>query len=574
MTEEELKQQNYYQNWVEILVPRLREDEAWADMFRATSKVFAENIYRFVEDLRLIRNPERQSKDINIQQAEFLGFRYKSDIFSKEEYANLVRFLNTYNKKAKGTLDFISFVGWIKNAKFKAYQLWAKGKKNYSDDPTQEDPFEREGPVVLNNSKIHGTGRKEWYPTSHVDLEYDARAYDIDERDVWYLFYKCAPIQLVMRSIAAVFTADPYELHLGTAIDNYYRVKNCAPCIYEYIAPLNLLPAHTYEQAHNCSYFNGFSYMQGSVATYAPLINFDSQYLGSELSPMKFVRNSQATVLRPNSQRETIVPNNYPRMAYMRESSEHHNEGLGLLIEPTRTNLLTYSDKVRFVNVELNPTTYTFSCYLASVIIRNETDNQVIGTVKDSDLTFTLTGGKKTISISPTELVRDWYWFQLEEGPDKSTYIPSGSRPAIRSPELSTYENFVLPKKECTIKMEVSTDKISYSCVLLRASMNTYSYLEVLKIGNVMEFSIYSNQERTHFYSTPYTGKFFLAIKSNKIKFNDFVATFDKDNAPVPKFLSLGQVNGLNSINGYIKSFYMYPVYFDNFDLVPAWTNL
>lgn len=572
MKEEELQQQSYYQNWVEILVPRLREDEAWSDMFKATSKVFAENIYRFVDDLRLIRDPDRQSKSVNIQQAEFLGFKYKSDIFTKEEYANLVRFLNIYNKKAKGTLDFISFIGWIKNAKFKAYQLWAKGKKNYSDNPDTEDPFERETPYILKNSKVHGTGRKEWYPTSHVDLEYDARLFDIDERDIWYLFYKCAPIQLVMRSISAVFTADPYELFLGTAIDNYYRVKNCAPCIYEYIAPLNLLVADAYHRAHDTLYFSGYGYMQGSVPTYTPIINFDRNYLGSELAPMKFIRNSRATVVSKNSQRESEVPNNYPRMAYVPESSTHHNEGLGLLIEPTRTNLLPYSGKVRNVTLKLNPTTYTFSCYLASVLIRNVTDNKTIGTVKNSELTFSLDGIKE-VSFSPTESVRDWYWFQLEEGPDKSTYIPSGALPAIRSPEYATYENLVFPKKECTMCMEVSTDKISLSCVLLRASLNTFSYVEVLKVDDEMDFSIYVNKERLHHYTCPFTGKFFLALKSNRIKFNDYIADFEKGNAPIPKVISLGQVNGINSINGYIRRFYVYPVYFENFDLVPSWLN-
>lgn len=84
MTEEELKQQSYYQNWSEILIPRLRENEAWADLFRATSKVFAENIYAFVEDLRLIRDPLRQSKDINIQQAEFLGFLISQTYLAKK----------------------------------------------------------------------------------------------------------------------------------------------------------------------------------------------------------------------------------------------------------------------------------------------------------------------------------------------------------------------------------------------------------------------------------------------------------------------------------------------------------
>lgn len=58
-----------------------------------------------------------------------------------------------FNKSAKGIKDFISFIGWIKNAKFQAFQLWANGKKNYSDNPNTKDPFMRESPYILNNSK-------------------------------------------------------------------------------------------------------------------------------------------------------------------------------------------------------------------------------------------------------------------------------------------------------------------------------------------------------------------------------------------------------------------------------------
>ena len=574
MTEEELKQQPYYQNWSEILIPRLRENEAWADLFRATSKVFAENIYAFVEDLRLIRDPLRQSKDINIQQAEFLGFSYKSDIFSKEEYANLVTFLNMFNKSAKGIKDFISFIGWIKNAKFQAFQLWANGKKNYSDNPNTKDPFMRESPYILNNSKIHGTGTKEWYPTSHVDLEYDARLYDIDETDIWYLFYKCAPIELVLRSIAALFTADPFELFIGTAVNDYYRVKNVAPCIYEYKYPLYLSVAYAYNTLKCCGTFKGYGYMQGTIPSFTPLINFDKQYRSNELAPMTFSRATIATNYEPYSTLPTEVPLNYPRMCYMTESSEHHGEGLGLLLEPERTNMLTYSNRVSTRRLELLSGTYTLSTFGTLIQIRNETLSKTIGTVSPGEsLTFTLEDNN-VITLTPLNSVRDWHWFQLEEGESRSSYIPTGSMPVTRASDIATYQNIMLPRKECTIIMEVSEDKIENSCVLLRAYSSTNNCCEVLKMENNTVFQVYKKGLRVNSYECPFTSKFALAIKTNKLKFNDFSMSFDKDDAPVPRNCTIGQLNGFNSINGYIRRFVLYPVYFDKFGDMGDWMNL
>ena len=84
----------YYNDWKTVLIPRLRETEAWSDLFDSISEVFANNIYKYVELLHYIRDPSKQDKMTNIMQAEFLGFKYNSDKFTDEEYANIVYFLN------------------------------------------------------------------------------------------------------------------------------------------------------------------------------------------------------------------------------------------------------------------------------------------------------------------------------------------------------------------------------------------------------------------------------------------------------------------------------------------------
>lgn len=563
MTEDQLKQQDYYQDWKSILIPRLLNSEAWADLFDGISKVFAENIYSYVRQLQFIRDPDLQGKDTNVEAAEFLGFKYKSDIFTNLEYANLVKFLNIYHNEDKGTLDFVSFIGWIKNAKFKAYQLWAKGKKNYSDIPDDPEPFRRESPQVLNNSKVHGTGTKQWYPTSHVDLEYDALAFNIDERDIWYLFYKCAPIELVLRSIGAVYTADLCPWYIGTATGDYTRTHYVAPCIYRYFAPINMQIAYGIYCSETISEFAGYGYKnQGNPAT-TPLIGFDKNYRSWELSPqLTFKRDSIATNIQPGYRNLSVVKNNYPRMAYVPESSENHNVGLGLLIEPRRTNLLVNSGQVGTRTLNLFASTFTFSCK-GGCRIRNVTDNTTIAEVQDSSHTFTL-DDTKTISIVPTKIVQGG-WFQLEEGATATSYIPTTTRTATREYEIASYNNIILPERQCTIKMAVSNDRIDQSCVLVRAAQDAFSYVEVLKSSDKILCDIYIQGLRQQHFEAPWQNIFMLACSKKQIKFNQFTVDFDQNNAPTIKNCYIGQYNGNNAINGYITEFALFPVYFSNF---------
>lgn len=87
-------------------------------------------------------------------------------------------------------------------------------------------------------------------------------------------------------------------------------------------------------------------------------------------------------------------------------------------------------------------------------------------------------------------------------------------------------------------------------------------------------FQVYKKGLRVNSYECPFTSKFALAIKTNKLKFNGFSMSFDKEDAPVPRNCTIGQLNGFNSINGYIRRFVLYPVYFDKFGDMGDWMNL
>ena len=115
----DITEMSYFQDWKTVLIPRLQNNQSWSDLFDAISVVFAKNIYSCIEQLRFIRDPNRQDRQVNIQQSKFLGFDYNSELFSDVEYVNLITFLNKYNKSVKGTTDFINFLGWVKNARFK-----------------------------------------------------------------------------------------------------------------------------------------------------------------------------------------------------------------------------------------------------------------------------------------------------------------------------------------------------------------------------------------------------------------------------------------------------------------------
>jgi len=560
----DITQEPYYQDWKTVLIPRIRETEAWADMFDAISDVFARNIYKYIYLLRYIRDPIKQEKTINIQQAEFLGFKYKSDLFTESEYANLVYFLSYYNKYVKGTQDFINFIGWIKNAKFKLVQLWAKGHYNYSDDPTLKDPFERESSMVVrNNSMVEDTGTQEWYPTSHVDIEYNAEEFSIDESDIWYLFYKCAPINLILRAISAVFTADIYNLNFNLAINNHTNTHDCMPCIYQKPASFYL----STDQASESTNIEFLSACYGNkinrtITDYYPFWTFDNKCIAQDLlsnSSFIFTRDSVATNIERGTIRLSIVPLNYPRFFYAPETRLTHNLGKGLLIEEKRSNLLLDSSNPIERQLYLIAGSYTFSG-LGRYEIRNLTSSRLIAEVEDGEVTFTLSEDSK---IQIEVLFSDnQSWFQLEFGNFATSYIPTDSMTQeTREADILKMMNLPQVNNSGTFDIEFSIDKPVDGAILLKVFESSSKYAEIKKFGDRMLLTITGSKQTFPVVDMPYTG--FLAVSSspNQIIVNGNKLVFDYKDGISPKYCYIGQENGKNSINGYIKSFIYFPTF-------------
>lgn len=557
---ENIKNQKYYQDWKEVLIPRIRDDQAWSDLFDGISDVFAKNIYKYVQQLRYIRDPDQQEREVNIQQAKFLGFDYKSDLFTDLEYVNLVRFLNIYNKKYKGTQNFINFIGWIKNAKFKVVQLWAKGKKNYSDDPAQRDPFSRETPLVKNNSLVDGTGTQEWYPTSHVDLEYDAEAFKIEERDIWYLFYQCAPIHLVLRGISAVFTAETFPLFIHTAVNDYTNTHICIPCIYRYYVPLNLLHGEGRENTTNNMNYVGYAYSQNGKNQFLQLPMIDKQMVKDNLKLATFIRDSYATNQERNTYYLTQVPANYPRFAYLPQSPEHNLEGLGLLIEPQRTNLMQDSGKPVSRRVFLYPGTYCFTCN-GKYRLWDVTNNKLIAEVENELYKFTLNVNTQ-INVVPLTVPDKDPWFQLELGDKPSSYIlTTPQRVYTREADVLYYKDLSYGKKEGSFFLEWSGDNIVDQCTLLKVYTTSQTFVSVRKVFDKIVLKVVVSNKTIEEYEEDYKNSLYLSLKATQLTFNNHIIDFPNGNCPTPSYCYVGSDNGKEVINGYITAFNYYPQY-------------
>ena len=552
---EDVRTKKYYNDWKTVLIPRLRETEAWSDLFDAISEVFANNIYKYIDLLRYIRDPSKQDKMTNIMQAEFLGFKYNSDKFTDEEYANIVYFLNYYNRKVKGTYDFINFLGWVKNAKFKLVQLWAQGEYNYSDDPLVRDPFQQEGWATARNSLVDGTGNEKWYPTSHVDLTYNGEDFHIDESDVWYLFYKCAPIHLVLRAVAAVITADPYYLNFNLAVNDYTNTHLCIPCIYYNPAKLNLISAYGPGSITHPLPESQYGLFRSGNVTYYDLWSFDKSYIASELnSEFTFTRDSFATNIERGWFRYKEVGLNYPRFSYLPETTQNHWVGKGLLIEQSSINFLLNSTSPSTRQVNLNSGTYTFSGN-GRFRISNLDTAQQLSIVENSSYTFTLST-PTSIRIQVLNYVQ-YPWYQLEMGSLATSLIVTGAdKSEIRSADILKCLNLTTINKAGSFVIEFSD--IVENCTLLKVYESSVKYLEVKRVGNKIIAST-RNGFNPPDLEIDYNNTVSISINPSYTIINGQSLRFPTDNNIVPKYCSIGQDDGRSSINGYITKFYYVP---------------
>ena len=544
MSEE--KKPIYYQDWTKILVPRLRNSTTWNDLFQGISEVFADQIYSKIYALSKIRDSDFQSKEINIRSAKFLGLDYNSDLFTETEYQTLVKFLNIFNRQYKGTKSFVAFLGWIKQAKFQIYQLWAKGQgKDYGE-------FSRLTPYIKKNSKIDGTGTKEYYPTSHVELDYDAEKFDISIQDIYSLFYAIAPAHLVLANVAGILTSDTIFFYMKPAYNDYNAGHTVIPCIYQYIAPIYFLAKQGQLTSYQSSAFESFGYQNDNEFTTTKLPGFEViPYISNKLSSnFKFTRKTIASYYPCNSEYFKIAEDNQPRFDFERNSITPN----GLFLEKGSSNLLLDSSNPRNRQLTLQVGPYTFSGHGTYDIIINDNKFQ---TVSDSSITFNL-DRISVVKVIPTYIPGIQPWFQLEKGTLKTSYIETTPLHLVsRDQEILELNSFPNPNKTCTLLVKFKD--IAEHCNLILARNVQGDFTRIDRNGNkiLITCSLYQNPILIE--ELPYKPTLIFGISKEMIKVNGKEFNILNKNAPIPQSFLLNSIVG-KELNGYVKSLSYFPV--------------
>lgn len=233
----------------DMLNSRLRSNPTWVSLFGAVNKVLNENITEPRRQLASIRDPilyhrgdwvdlgdgnsaiinqmavqtdgsikgyaqvagsgdaiefnlasNLKDRNVLVSGAQRHGFHYFSDTLSDDDYARINRYIERYWPES-GTENFVRFIGFVKNMYLDIDQLWSK-------ENTVADEYPFLEPYSVNDGVPVWVGG-DYYPTSHVQLRYDAvlNGSNIDYIDLFYLFYYLAPIHLVLERIVGEITA-------------------------------------------------------------------------------------------------------------------------------------------------------------------------------------------------------------------------------------------------------------------------------------------------------------------------------------------------------------------------------
>lgn len=228
----------------DMLNTRLRSNPVWVSLFNAVNEVFNNNITEPRKQLATIRDPNLyhrgdwvdlgssenaivnrvivnddgsvkvlaqkpndfsgtsiefdlptnlKDRDTLIKGAQRHGFNYFSDTLTDADYARLNKYIENYWPEA-GTEQFARFIGFLKRMYLDVDQLWS-----FENDAADEYP---ELEVYQRGKGVHVWDGGTYYPTSHVQLRYDALSNtNIDQVDLFFLFYLLAPIHLVLERI-------------------------------------------------------------------------------------------------------------------------------------------------------------------------------------------------------------------------------------------------------------------------------------------------------------------------------------------------------------------------------------
>lgn len=194
------------------MLPPYLEGELWEQLIEALDEAFAPmddarrqlqltrvpvntddvvfTTSRDVNRLTRLEDVESQEREALIQSAKILGFNYRaSDLFKPSDYLRISQYIAAYYAETKGTQGWQDFLGFCVNANFQVKSLWTR---DYKD-------FIVEGEPGIGFAVYDGG---DWYPTTHVTLEYDPTAFNtLSNKEIGDFFYYFANINLLLQFI-------------------------------------------------------------------------------------------------------------------------------------------------------------------------------------------------------------------------------------------------------------------------------------------------------------------------------------------------------------------------------------
>lgn len=191
-----------------LLSQHLERFQVWNDLASALNTVWAQiGIDEAIDQIKWLRSPintkdvmvgdgeqlltlnniPQQDRNTLVMTADMLGFRYyETDLLTAADYLKLCRHLAEYYHNDKGTPVWTDFLGWCLDAHFKVMQTWTKDYVR----------FYEEGDPAIGTPLTEGG---EWYPTTHVVLEYDQNRFEgVEPSQLVEFFNYFANVNLVL----------------------------------------------------------------------------------------------------------------------------------------------------------------------------------------------------------------------------------------------------------------------------------------------------------------------------------------------------------------------------------------
>lgn len=157
-----------------------------------------------------IEDIEQLERDSLVKRCNQMGFSFQiGNLLNASDYLRIAMHVGEYYLRNKGTQSWQDFLGFCANAQFQVKVLWTRDYATF---------FEEGEPGI--GFPVWDGG--EWYPTTHVALEFDASKFGIDPESVVALFYYFANINLVLGYLTLTFNG---RLDLKVSANGYIEIE-------------------------------------------------------------------------------------------------------------------------------------------------------------------------------------------------------------------------------------------------------------------------------------------------------------------------------------------------------------